>query len=62
MPVRVYKLAREFDLSIKEVLETCRRVGLAVRSHSSTLVEEEAEVVRRELSALSSRMPRHLRE
>ena len=50
MPVRVYELAREFDISTKEVLEACQQAGLSVKSHSSTIEEYEADLVRRRLS------------
>ena len=53
MPVRIYELAREFDLLNKEVLEVCRKAGLDVKSHSSTIEEYEAEMVRRQLSGLA---------
>jgi translation initiation factor IF-2 len=50
LPVRVYELAREFDLSTKEVLDACQQSGLNVKSHSSTIEEYEADMVRRRLS------------
>jgi hypothetical protein len=53
LPVRIYELAREFDLSNKEVLEVCRKAGLDVKSHSSIIEEYEAEMVRRQLSGLA---------
>ena len=51
MSVRIYELAREFDISSKEVLDICREVGLDVKSHSSTIDEDEADQVRRRLVA-----------
>ena len=53
MPVRIYELAREFDLPNKEVVEVCRKAGLDVKSHSSTIEEYEAEMVRRQLSGMA---------
>ena len=53
MPVRVYELAHEFDLETKVVLEACRKEGLDVKSHSSTIEEYEADMVRRRLSGLA---------
>jgi len=50
LPVRVYELAHEFGLPTKDVLEACRKAGLDVKSHSSTIEEYEAETVRRYLS------------
>ena len=51
MSVRIYELSREFDMPSKEVLEICREVGLEVKSHSSTIDEDEADQVRRRLAA-----------
>ena len=53
MPVRIYELAREFGLPNKEVVEVCRKAGLDVKSHSSTIEEYEADMVRRQLSGLA---------
>ena len=53
MPVRIYELAREFGLPNKEVVEVCRKAGLDVKSHSSTIEEYEADMVRRQLSNLA---------
>jgi len=49
--VRIYELSREFDMSNKEVLEICRQEGLEVKSHSSTIDEDEADMIRRRLAA-----------
>jgi translation initiation factor IF-2 len=40
--VRVYELAREFDLPNKEILDKLTQAGIIVRSHSSSVDEEEA--------------------
>jgi len=48
--VRVYELAHEFDIPSKEVIEVCREAGLDVKSHSSTIDEDEADQVRRRLA------------
>jgi translation initiation factor IF-2 len=50
LSVRIYELAREFDMSNKEVVDICREAGLSVKSHSSTIEEYEAEMVRRRLT------------
>ncbi len=47
MPVRIYELAHEFDMPSKEMVEFCRDVGLDVKSHSSTIEDDEADMVRR---------------
>ena len=44
--VRVYDLARELGLSNKELIELLAEEGLEVRSHSSTIEEDIAELVR----------------
>ena len=51
MSVRIYELSHEFDMSNKEVIEICRKAGLEVKSHSSTIDEDEADMVRRRLAA-----------
>ena len=51
MSVRIYELSREFDIPNKEVVEICREAGLDVSSHSSTIDEDEAAMVRRRLAA-----------
>lgn len=40
--VRVYELAREFDLPNKEILDELTQSGIIVRSHSSSVDEGEA--------------------
>jgi len=52
VPVRIYELAHEFELTTKEVLAACREVGLDVKSHSSTIEDDEADRVRRRLSVV----------
>jgi len=49
--VRIYELSREFDMSNKDVIEICRQAGLEVKSHSSTIDEDEADMIRRRLAA-----------
>ncbi len=51
MPVRVYELAREFEMSNKDVIAVCREAGLDVKSHSSTIEEYEADMIRGRLAA-----------
>ena len=52
MAVRIYELAHEFDLTTKEVLAAAKEAGLDVRSHSSTIEDEEADKIRRRLSVM----------
>ena len=45
--VRVYELAREMGLSNKEIIDLCNALGIGVKSHSSSIVEAQADRVRR---------------
>ncbi len=45
--VRVYELAREMGLSNKEVIDLCNSLGVGVKSHSSSIVDAQADRVRR---------------
>ena len=45
--VRVYELARELGLSNKETLDLCDALGIGAKSHSSSIVEAQADRVRR---------------
>ena len=51
MSVRIYELSREFDMSNKDVIAICHQEGLEVKSHSSTVDEDEADMIRRRLAA-----------
>jgi translation initiation factor IF-2 len=44
---RVYELARELGLTNKETLDLCESLGIGVKSHSSSVVEAQADRVRR---------------
>ncbi|MCS6958834.1 MAG: translation initiation factor IF-2 [Pseudanabaenaceae cyanobacterium SKYGB_i_bin29] len=44
--VRIYDLARELHLDNKDVMAICEEHGIPLKSHSSTITEEEAEKVR----------------
>jgi translation initiation factor IF-2 len=45
--IRVYELARELGLTNKETLDLCESLGIGVKSHSSSVVEAQADRVRR---------------
>jgi len=47
--IRIYDLARELDLGPKELAEKVKAMGIEIKSHSSTISEEEAARVRAEL-------------
>ena len=44
--VRLYELSRELDLDTKDVIAVCEELNIVVKSHSSTITESEAELVR----------------
>ncbi len=45
--IRVYELARELGMENTEVLDLCGALGIGVKSHSSGMVEAQADRVRR---------------
>ncbi len=45
--IRVYELARELGLQNKEALDLCVSLGIGVKSHSSSIEEQQADRVRR---------------
>ncbi|HEX5267679.1 MAG TPA: translation initiation factor IF-2 N-terminal domain-containing protein, partial [Acidimicrobiales bacterium] len=45
--IRVYELARELGLSNKEALDLCEALGIGVKSHSSSIEDQQADRVRR---------------
>ncbi|MBP7033670.1 MAG: translation initiation factor IF-2 [Syntrophobacterales bacterium] len=49
--MRVYELAKEFGVENKEFIAKLKTLGIAVKSHSSTLEDSEVERVRREFAA-----------
>ncbi|MBI1844884.1 MAG: translation initiation factor IF-2 N-terminal domain-containing protein, partial [Actinobacteria bacterium] len=53
--IRVYELARELGLTNKETLDLCDVLGIGVKSHSSGIVEAQADRVRRKADALGMR-------
>jgi translation initiation factor IF-2 len=44
--VRVYDLAKELNLETKDILAVCEKLSIAVKSHSSSMAEEEADRIR----------------
>ena len=44
--VRIYELSRELNLENKDILSICEGLNIAVKSHSSTITESEAERIR----------------
>jgi translation initiation factor IF-2 len=47
--VRVYEFSKELGLSNKEVIEIANRLGISVRSHTSSISGEDAERIRENL-------------
>ncbi|HWG75073.1 MAG TPA: translation initiation factor IF-2 [Acidimicrobiales bacterium] len=45
--IRVYELARELGLQNKEALDLCIALGIGVKSHSSSIEDQQADRVRR---------------
>ena len=43
----MYELARELGLTNKETLDLCESLGIGVKSHSSSVVDPQADRVRR---------------
>lgn len=44
--VRIYELSRELNLDNKDILNICEGLNIAVKSHSSTITESDAERIR----------------
>ncbi|NES02472.1 MAG: translation initiation factor IF-2 [Okeania sp. SIO2F4] len=44
--VRIYELSKELNLDNKDILAVCQRLNISVKSHSSTITESEAELIR----------------
>jgi translation initiation factor IF-2 len=44
--VRIYELSKELNLDNKELLAICDQLNIAVKSHSSTISDSEAERIR----------------
>ena len=45
--LRVYELARELGMTNKETLDLCEVLGIGVKSHSSSIIDAQADRVRR---------------
>ncbi|TVP65995.1 MAG: translation initiation factor IF-2 [Leptolyngbya sp. LCM1.Bin17] len=52
--VRIYELSRELNLDNKDILAICDRLDIAVKSHSSTIPESEADQIRQEAKQVRS--------
>ena len=47
---RVYELAKELEIDAKDLIPRLEKLGIAVKSHSSTLEDDDVERARRELT------------
>ena len=50
--VRIYELSKELNLDNKEILAVCEQLDISVKSHSSTITEPEAELIRKTAESL----------
>ncbi len=55
--VRIYELSRELNLDNKDILVVCERLNITVKSHSSTISEQEAAQIRTALHTDSKEHP-----
>ncbi len=46
--VRIYELSKELNLDNKDILAACERLNISAKSHSSTITESQAELIRQE--------------
>ena len=53
--IRVYELAKELGLENKELISRLEKLGIAVKSHSSTLEDSDVERIRKDFSGGESR-------
>ena len=52
---RVHELAKELNLENKELIAHLEKIGITVKSHSSSLEDDEVEKIKDELLASESR-------
>jgi len=50
--MRVHELAKELGLTNKEAVDLCLVMGIDIKSHSSSIIEAQADRVRRLPSAM----------
>jgi translation initiation factor IF-2 len=55
--VRIYELSKELSLDNKDILEICEQLGIAVKTHSSTITEAQVEQIR---AAAQKYTPSHI--
>ena len=52
--IRVYELAKELEMDNKVLMDTLREMNIEVKSHSSSLSEEEVSLIKGHLSGTKS--------
>ena len=55
--VRIYEIARLAGVDNKSVLELCKKLGINATNHSSTVDQEQADILLKQLTALESEQP-----
>ncbi|OUL30628.1 translation initiation factor IF-2 [Nostoc sp. T09] len=60
--VRIYELSKELNLDNKELLAICDQLNIAVKSHSSTISDSEAEHIRSAAEKLAATNGTHRKE
>ncbi|MEM9924599.1 MAG: translation initiation factor IF-2 [Cyanobacteria bacterium P01_D01_bin.50] len=54
--VRIYELSKELNLENKELLAICDQLNIAVKSHSSTIAESDAERIRSQAEKITANL------
>ena len=55
--VRIYELSRELNLDNRDLLAICEQLNISVKSHSSTITEDEAERIRAAAAKYTASQP-----
>ncbi|MBN1353931.1 MAG: translation initiation factor IF-2 N-terminal domain-containing protein, partial [Candidatus Omnitrophica bacterium] len=55
MSIRVHALAKELDLTSKELIEKLKTLGVTVKGHMTALDDETAEIMRHETAGKSEK-------
>ncbi len=56
--LRIYDLSKELDLNNRDLLTICEQLTIAVKSHSSSITEEEATAIRNAAKTYSTSTPK----
>ena len=55
MKIRVYELAKKFDISNEEMITQLKELGIRVKSHASTIEDNEIEIFRKNYTPVPKR-------